>query len=178
MIDMLIHDKRLIGSSPAIAQNIYEVDSTVPVAHILGWTNTVARGTPGGLRRLIIMCHGVVSADSHRGGYGLQLGSEGITWETHHFFAQLRDAVKVIVLYACKPVDRDAPRVQSGMMLFQQIAHMANCYVVGSDSDQVYTYGTTPGSAPIDFGKWEGRVFLIAPNGNHQEIDPDFSLPD
>jgi hypothetical protein len=175
MIDMLIHDKRLIGSTPAMAQNIYGVDGTVPVQHILGWAGGVAHGTPGGLRRLIIMCHGFVSADSHRGGYGLQLGSEGITWETRHYFLQLRDAVKVIVLYACKPVDRDVARGQSGMMLFQQIAHYANCYVVGSDSDQVYSYGAT---TPIDFGKWEGRVFIIAPNGNHQVIDPDFSLVD
>jgi hypothetical protein len=116
---------------------------------------------------------GIDVARAHRGSSGAgssrkcEFGwvASPSLWDDH-FFSQLRDAVKAIILYACKPVDRDARRGQS------------DCNVVGSDSDQVYTYGTTPGSTPIDFGKWEGRVFLIAPNGNHQEIDPDFSLPD
>jgi hypothetical protein len=120
------------------------------------------------------MCHGFVSADSHRGGYGLQLGAEGINFTTSPLFMMLRNKVRVIVLYACRPLDRDVARRHSGMMMWQQIAGYANCNVVGSATDQVYTYGT---SNPIDFGKWEGTVFVIAPNGNHQEIDPDFSLP-
>ena len=60
------------------------------------------------------------------------------------------------------------------MILWRQIASYANCYVVAGDSNQVYTFGV---SNPIDFGKWEGMVYLIAPNGNRQVIDPDFSLP-
>jgi len=171
-IDMLIHDTRLTGKPPAIAANTYTVDPTVEVSHILGWTAAVATGS-GGLRRLLIMCHGIVSGDSHRGGWGLQLGKQGINYETAPSFMALRDKVRVIVVYACKAVDIDAPHGQSGMILWRQIAHYANCFIVAGDSDQVYTYG----SSPIDFGKWEGTVYLIAPNGNRQVIDPDFSLP-
>lgn len=173
MIDMLIHDTRLTGNPPAIAQNIYSVNATVPMAHILGWTATVANGS-GGLRRLMIMCHGIVSGDTHRGGWGLQFGQEGVNYGTSALFGTLRDKVRTIVVYACKTVDIDAPHGQSGMIIWRQIAHYANCYVVASDADQVYTYGV---SNPIDFGKWEGTVYLIAPNGNRQVIDPDFSLP-
>ena len=171
-IDMLIHDKRLIGSPGAIAENQYSVDGSVPMNHILGWTAAVANRA-GGLRRLYIMCHGFVAADSHRGGWGLQLGKEGLDYSTAPLFMSLRNKVRVIVVYACKAVDIDAPHGQSGMILWRQIASYANCNVVASDSDQVYNFSPIP----IDFGKWEGRVYLIAPNGNRQEIDPDFSLP-
>jgi|SRR5580658_3808308 hypothetical protein len=172
-IDMLLHDTRLLGRPPAIAENIYEFDATVSVAHILGWTKVVADGG-GGLRRLIIMCHGFEAADTHHGGWGLQFGAEGITSATAPLFANLRGKVRVIVVYACKSVDIDVRHGHSGMMLWKQIASIAQCNVVGSDSDQVYTYGA---SNPIDFGKWEGTVYVIAPNGNSQPIDPDFSLP-
>ncbi len=170
--DMLVHDKRLVGTAPAIANNIYDVDGSVPVGHILGWTNVVATGA-GGLRRLIFMCHGYVG-DTHRGGWGLQLGREGIDWGSVPLFVQLRGKVRVIVLYACKPLDIDAPHGYSGTMLWRRIANTANCFVVGSNSDQVYTYG----KSPINFGDWEGRVMLVAPNGAIQDIDPKWSLPD
>jgi hypothetical protein len=171
-IDMLLHDKRLAGTSPAIAENIYDFDGTASIAHILGWTRVVADGA-GGLRRLIIMCHGFVSSSSHRGGWGLQLGKEGVTYETAPLFVNLRGKVSAIILYSCKSMDIDAPAGQSGMILWKQIASYAQCRIVGSSSNQTYTYGV---SSPIDFGKWEGSVFIVAPNGNSQVIDPDFSL--
>jgi len=178
-IDMLLHDTRVLGRAPAIAENIYDFDGSVPMAHILGWTRVIA-DVAGGLRRLTILAHGVASADTGRGGWGLEFGAEWITFDTAHLFRNLRgpdgrSKVRAIIVFGCKALDIDAKYGQSGMMLWSQIAYYANCNVVGSPSTQYYD--NADGKKLIEFHKWEGPVYVIAPNGNKQLIDPDFSLP-
>ena len=50
------------------------------------------------------------------------------------------------------------------------LAVRAQAYVVASSATQMYTYGGAK-KAPIDFGAWEGDVYLFGPNGNKRLID-------
>jgi hypothetical protein len=162
----------LLGAAPPIAENIYDFDATVPVRHILSWTEIVADAS-GGIRRLIIMCHGYVASDTLRGGYGLQFGKDDINFGTAPLFGFLRGKVKAIILYSCSSLDVDVRHGQSGLMLWSQVAFYAQCNVVGSNVDQIYT---TNASNLIDFSTWEGQVLMVYPNGNHIPIDPNVSL--
>jgi hypothetical protein len=169
-IDMLIHDKRLKGNPPAVAQNQWDVDATTRMDHIVGWTGVVAQQN-GGLRKLIIMCHGYESAG--RGGYGLQLGKDDLKLSTVDLFTGLRDKVKSIIVYACAAADT-APKKRmtsgDGSLLMSRLAVRANCYVVASSATQIYSYGGAANAA-INFGSWEGDVYLFGPNGNKRLID-------
>ncbi len=167
-IDMLIHDKRLLGAAPALADNQWDVDASIPMAHVVGWTNVVASRN-GGLKKLIVMCHGYEA--SGRGGFGLQLGAEGLTLATVDLFTKLKGLVKSIIIYACAAADTAPGRRMTtgdGGLLMSRLAVRASCYVVASSTAQIYTYGS---KSPIDFGSWEGDVYLFGPNGNKRLID-------
>jgi hypothetical protein len=163
-INMLIHDQRLHGRSPAIADNQYEVDGTVPISHIVDWTQTVARGS-GFIKKLVIMAHG--------SGYGIQLGREWLTLKTVDRFSALKGLVKSVILYSCSAARTEPYRRMTegdGALLISRLAVRMNCYVVASSSTQWYTPGTSQ-QQPIDFGAWEGDVYLFGPNGNKQLLD-------
>jgi hypothetical protein len=173
-IDMLIHDTRLAGQAPNIAENQWPVDITYSIKHIVGWTRDVALGS-GGLRKLIIMAHGRASGGS--GGYGIQLGKEELNLKTVDVFAKLVDKdtplVKSIILYSCAVADTPPGKRMSsvdGNLLCSRLAVRTKAYVVASTAFQIYTFG---GSAnqPINFGSWEGDVYLYGPNGNRRLID-------
>ena len=163
-IDMIIHDSRLAGAPPSIADNIYGVGPWASVGHILAWTAVVADGG-GGLRKLMIMCHGYPG--------GLQLGAEDVTTKTVSLFGKLQGKVKNIVLYACSPAQVSVSTGRSGKMLCAQMAGYSKANVFASDATQFYTGATSI----IDFGSWEGTVFWFTPNGHWRAIDSDFSLP-
>jgi hypothetical protein len=170
MIDMLIHDTRLIGNAPKIAENQWPVDASVPMSHVVGWTGDVAKGA-GGLRKFIIMAHGYASGG--RGGYGIQLGQEGLTLKTVDLFELLKGQVKSIILYSCAAADTAPGKRMSsadGNLLVSRLAVRTGAYVVASSAFQVYTYGGSK-NQPIDFGSWEGDVYLYGPNGNRRLID-------
>ena len=159
---MLIHDLRLDGKSPAIAENQWDVDATTPISHIVGWTAQVARAN-GGLKRLIIMAHGNAGI--------IQLGAEGLTHYTVNTFEALKDQVRCIVLYSCL-VANTPPGARmtygDGGLLISRLAVYTKAYVIASSNSQIYHFGV---SSPINFGTWEGDVYLFGPNGNKRLID-------
>jgi hypothetical protein len=169
-IDMLLHDVRLAGNAPEIADNQWDVSASVPMKQIVGWTQVVARGS-GGIRRLIIMAHGYEDA-GHRGGYGIQLGSDGLTLSTVNLFSALRGLVTSIILYSCAVADT-APgtrmRAGDGNLLISRLAARSRAYVVASNATQYYSIGNQ--TQPLDFGSWEGDVYLYGPNGQRRLID-------
>ncbi|HET7542959.1 MAG TPA: hypothetical protein VFK05_23965 [Polyangiaceae bacterium] len=169
-IDMLLHDTRLAGNPPAIAQNQWDIAPSTPIRHVVGWTGTVARGN-GKIKRLIVMAHGYEDT-SHRGGYGVQLGAEGLTLKTVDFFTPLKGWVTSIILYSCAVVDT-APgkRMLSGdgNLLVARLAVNTGAYVVASSETQYYTVGNK--ATPLNFGSWEGDIYLYGPNGQRRLID-------
>jgi len=169
-INMLIHDKRLAGRSPAICENQWDIDATFPIEQIVGWTGTVARGS-GGIKKLVIMAHGYESGG--RGGFGIQLGKEGLTLKTVDRFAPLKGLLKSIILYSCAVADTAPGRRMTdgdGGLLIARLAARTQAYVVASSATQMYIPGTSAAS-PINFGSWEGDVYLFGPNGNKRLID-------
>jgi hypothetical protein len=163
-INMLIHDKRLLGQSPAIADNQWDVDASVPINHIVSWTQTVAKGS-GGIKKLVIMAHG--------NAHGIQLGAEWLTLRTVDQFSALRGLVKSVILYACsaaKTMPNKRMTSGDGALLMARLAVRMNAYVVASSDTQWYTPGTSY-KQPIKFGAWEGDVYLFYPNGNKSLLD-------
>ena len=57
-----------------------------------------------------------------------------------------------------------------GGLLIGRLAARTGAYVVASSATQYYIPGTTL-SSPINFGSWEGDVYLFGPNGNKRLID-------
>lgn len=167
-IDMLVHDKRLLGASPKIAANTWEVDATVPVQHIADWSGRVATDNTK-LNRYLIMCHGFEDSAGH-GGFGLQLGQDNLTLSTVSCFKTLKGLVSTVILFACAPADV-APGANhtsgDGAWLCTQLAVMTQAKVVASSATQVYSHQEHWfWHSPIDFGAWEGDVFEFSPDGN------------
>jgi hypothetical protein len=170
MIDMLIHDTRLLGNAPKVAENQWPVSASDRMSHVAGWTGEVAKGA-GGLRKLIIMAHGY--ATGGHGGYGIQLGQEGLTLQTVDLFAALKGKIKSIILYSCAAADTAPGKRMTGgdgNLLVSRLAARTAACVVASSAFQVYTYGGSK-NQPINFGAWEGDVYLYGPNGNRRLID-------
>jgi hypothetical protein len=169
-INMLIHDTRLAGYTPSLADNQWGIDGTYPIEQVVGWTATVARGA-GGLKKLIVMAHGYESGG--HGGFGIQLGKEGLTLATVDRFSALKGLVKSIILYSCAVAETAPGRRMTdgdGGLLIARLAARTQAYVVASSALQYY-YAGTSGISPIDFGTWEGDVYLFGPSGNKRLID-------
>ncbi len=172
---MLVHDARLSGKSPNIAQNQYEVNATVPTDHVIGWIGFYAR-SQGALDELIIMCHGYAQlsddvAQMTRpdaiGGAGLQLGRDGLTLRNVGLTRNWRKAdgsaaIRKVYLYACGV---SAPSMYNdpfydGRRFCGEMALHSGAEVYAADVLQWYVGGPSG----IDFGNWEGRVYRYSPD--------------
>ncbi len=173
---MLVHDARLSGHSPRIAQNQYEVDDTVPTDHIVGWIGSYAR-SQGVLDELIIMCHGYAQLSDEVaqmtrsdaiGGAGLQLGRDDLTLRnvglTRHWRkADGAPAIRRVFLYSCGVAAPSLYRdpFWDGPRFCGEMALHSGAEVYGADVLQWYTGS---GDGVIDFGKWEGHVSCYSPD--------------
>jgi hypothetical protein len=183
---MIVHDKRLDGRSPHIAQNIYEVDENVDIQHCVGWVGQHARDA-GGLSELMIMCHGY-EADWDQadqmctgrpvGGFGLQLCKEGLSLSnvilTQSWNAD-KPLIKRITVYACAPADTgpgNAGTADDGRRFMGELALWSGAEVIAARDTQRYS----PGGrffGRIDFGAWEGPVYRFDPGtGNPSLYNP------
>jgi hypothetical protein len=167
---MLVHDKRLGGIAPFIAQNTYTVDASVTTAHLCGWIAEYAR-SQGGLDELLIFCHGyAVLGDSvsmatfpePRGANGLQLGSPGLSLRNTELVRPWKSAgIDSIYIYSCG-VGASSAHGQAqfdGARFCGELALIAGADVYASDKLQWYTRVAQNGAADrINFGDWEGQV--------------------
>jgi hypothetical protein len=169
---MIWHDKRLIGDTPRIAPNTYHVDGDVEIDHAISWIAFYA-GSQGGLDELIVMCHGYeadwdltqqVCTGTEVGGFGLQICKQGISISNVAKLAAWKGSggalIKQVTIYSCgaagvgegnEGTSADGPRFMG------KIATYSGAYVVAARDTQMYTY------SPINFGQWEGPVFLFDP---------------
>ena len=168
---VILHDRRLIGQTPfrtSIATlEVDENTSLVPVLTIITSLSQLD-GTQG----LFILCHGYAGVNNRgkacadAGGMGLQLGMEGIMHDNVASWRAIRGAVLNIVVYACGAADTQAGNqgtVADGRYLMGALAIYTGATVYAADRIQWYTTG---GSGVIDFGAWEGTLWMFDPSGS------------
>jgi hypothetical protein len=167
----ILHDRRLTGRPPGSTQGfrLYRTNGNISLNWTLSHIAGDARGH-GGIGELHIMCHGledIVAVNNQsqvRGGFGLELGREGVDLSNVAVFSALAGLVQIITIHACATADT-VPGVSNGRQLCREIAARTRAEVIAATRTQEYTY-YTDGSGRIDFGGWEGPVFRFSPDGS------------
>ncbi len=166
MASMVIHDRRLVGSTPIWYSFVHQVTAQ---NHIRGIIETTARRArqAGRLARLHILCHGFeanwnlggsMCTPTAHGGFGLQLGMEGLTLFNYGLTRVWSGLVDEIVLFACAPADTYAGNAGTwgdGRRFCGYLAATTGARVIAARDTQYYRHG----DGPIDFGNWEGPVY-------------------
>lgn len=140
------------------------------------------------LSKLSICCHGYESGIENEetamsrpgGGFGLELGADDLTWQTVSAFSALDGTFTsggILEIYACAAAEDTTDGTGftgNGRLLMRELAGNANATVRASDAIQNYTAGVT-GIGPftwysgVDFGDWEGNVWLFLPDGSRKK---------
>jgi hypothetical protein len=177
MIDKaIIHDNRLLGRAPGSEQGyrLYRVNRNVSLVSAFRHIANDSR-SHGGIQELLVMCHGYESHENEemqmstiqaRGGYGLQLGTEGLSRSNVWLMASLKDKVQKIIIYSCATADIAAGGQGSyhdGREFCREIALVTNAEVIASSAIQMYNPNI--GVGRIDFSSWEGSVYNFSPSG-------------
>lgn len=190
MSSMVLHDTRLTGTVPSDkADNIYEVDASVPIQHAIDWIDGYAK-TQSGLDNLYIMCHGFEAdwdlgnqtcTGVEVGGFGLALCTEGLGRANSSLTAKWKGDIHTITIFACATADvgqGNEGTAADGMKLCGEIAMNTGATVIAATQTQFYTLDKTfwdyiygrPGA--IDFGSWEGPVYSFSPDdGSSTQIN-------
>ncbi|WP_137125680.1 hypothetical protein [Roseomonas sp. HF4] len=167
MTSMVIHDRRLTGATPAYYSFVMQVNAKTGIRHI---TDTVARRAreKRKLARLHILCHGFEanwdlggqsSMPQAHGGFGLQLGNEGLNLFNYGLAGSWKGLVDLIVLFACAPADTasgNAGTWGDGKRFCGYLALTTGARVIAARDTQYYNAST---NAPLNFGNWEGPVY-------------------
>jgi len=167
---MLLHDRRLEGNPPSIAENTYQVDANTSTRHMVDWVGTYARGR-GGLDELIIMCHGYYD---HLSFSGLQLGDSNLTITNGVLTTAWNPSIRKIYLYSCGAGDEGfMGPAESGRRFCSDLAGWTGANVYAADALQWYRlerslmqriFGTNQ-AGTINFRSWEGQVYRFSPEG-------------
>jgi hypothetical protein len=188
---MIWHDSRLAGTAPAIAPNIYVVDAKTDLDHAIGWVATYARSQRG-LDELIMMCHGFeanwdlarkMSTAKQVGGFGLQICRQGLSLGNVDKLRAWNPTpgprlINKVTIYACAPADTgpgNAGTTGDGMRFMGEFAMHSGAFVVAARDTQFYNPESVRPilPVPIDFGDWEGPVYLFDPkNGIGSPFQP------
>ncbi len=124
----ILHDRRLTGRPPGSTQGfrLYRTNGNISLNWTLSHIAGDARGH-GGIGELHIMCHGledIVAVNNQsqvRGGFGLELGREGVDLSNVAVFSALAGLVQIITIHACATADT-VPGVSNGRQLCREIA--------------------------------------------------------
>jgi len=179
MKNMLVHDLQLKGRSPSgMAQNTFEVPGAMTTAHVLGWIGTYAQ-SQNGLNNLFIMCHGYEQGiedpnalvSTYALGYGLALGTPGLTFDNVRLTSAWNGNVGIITLFACGPANT-RPGYQNtygdGMRFCGELALISGADVIAAVESQIYYINQSwwdslvGNEGVIDFGDWEGTVYRFS----------------
>jgi hypothetical protein len=162
------------------------VDEKVDLDHAIAWIASCARGCAQKyFDELIVLCHGfesnlnatkrICTATGH-GGFGLSICDEGLRPDNAGKLRAWRDPtgplIRQITIYACATADSascdyaysndpDRPVCVDGPKFAGKIATTTGAWVVAARDTQLYVYND---KTPIDFGQWEGPVYLFSPN--------------
>lgn len=144
------------------------------------------------LSRLSICCHGMewgvedprVTMSRMGGGFGLQLGATDLTWTTVSAFNALNGKFTkggMLDIYACAAAEDTSDGTGftgNGRLLMRELAGEVGATVRASDSIQYYHHGVrsflgVSWYSGVDFGEWEGGVWLFTPDGgSHRDRSP------
>ncbi|MBS7809791.1 hypothetical protein [Roseococcus pinisoli] len=163
---MVIHDRRLTGSTPAYYNYVMQVNARTDIRHIVEVTARRARQSHR-LNRLHILCHGFESnwdlggqlcMPAAHGGFGLQLGREGLNLFNYGLVSAWKGLVDEIVVFACAPADTyrgNAGTWGDGKRFCGYLALTSAARVIAARDTQYYVHG----DGPLDFEDWEGPVY-------------------
>lgn len=176
----IFRDARLLGNLPLIAGSMItsQLDAATPLSKAFERLK-LAYKSYGILKTLFILCHGKGSGFPPydfwwHGGLGLQLGSDGLDIRNVSQWSAIKGCVENIVVYACGaaysgPAVWYEPRVENnGRALMSALAKNTGAMVFAADKIQWYYPDL------INFGKWEGTVYMFTPFGF---IIPNFPPP-
>ena len=173
---MLLHDRRLRGTPPSIAQNTYQVDANTPTIGMVRWVGTYAQ-RQNGLDELIVMCHGYHTGVTFD---GLQLSENDITLANMVLTAEWNPHIAKIILFACGAANPGIKGpARSGQVFCRTLAQITGATVFASDENQRYRGWNVlreflDWEGTISFGAWEGQVYRFLPNGT---VSP-YEFPD
>lgn len=168
MATMVVHDRRLKGATPAYYSFVMQVNSKTSINHIV---DTVARRArqKRRLTRLHILCHGFeanwnlgagMCTPSAHGGFGLQLGQQGLNLFNYGLTSAWNGLVDLIVVFACAPADTGAGNAGTwgdGKRFCGYLALTSGARVIAARDTQYYHHASD--GKVIDFGDWEGPVY-------------------
>jgi hypothetical protein len=181
MTAMIVHDRRLLGFTPRGYAFSFIVDRQTRLAEIIGMVR--ANGRTRRIDTLHIFCHGLaaradlgqqMSTSERHGGFGLELGNEGLTLETVARTHAWRGLVGQIVLFACHPAETSGGNAGTrgdGRRFCGELCLWTGAEVIGARDEQRYAHIEQDfwstyvfDSTPLDFGAWEGPVYRFTPD--------------
>lgn len=146
--------------------NSYKVGKETPVSHILAWTAKVADEIDGGLRCLVINCHGDPGA--------LHLGT-GILPPHASMFKVLRGKVNTILITACSVASASAgcSVLFDGNLFCGAIAKFSGATVFCSSALQTPGMHELIGLPAGCIDEYEGVVYRYNPDGACKAVSND-----
>lgn len=176
---MIWHDTRLPGPTPKLTFNKHIVDENSDLDGSIHWIAAYAR-SQGGLDELLIFCEGIYAlAGAVRGmststeeqhGFGLKLCKQklhlGNVGKLTAWSPQSGRLIARVTVYACAPAMTEPGNEGTwgdGMRFMGEFALHSGAYVVAAQEPQTFNVGSFLFPGPIDFGEWEGPVFLFDP---------------
>lgn len=175
---MVLHDARLEGYLSPIHGYSLQTDkhSSVPgsIHRLASWAKLgqgVIHPNHNKKTSLIIVAHGYeshskdnkMSVEEGTCGFGLQIGSSGLTLANLHLMKELFGLVDWIVLYACGPANTasgNAGTLGDGNRFCTEMACNTGANVIASSSVQYYQT-----NGPIHFTHWRPPLFQFHPDG-------------
>ncbi|HSV22071.1 MAG TPA: hypothetical protein VLJ17_03485 [Xanthobacteraceae bacterium] len=190
MSTMIVHDTRLKGQTPLNYNYVLVVNQTKSIHHILSVVANCARRQRK-LSLLHIFCHGYeadwnmgqqICTPGAAGGFGLQLGREGLSLYNATQTTMWKGLIDRIVLFACAPADTgrgNEGTAGDGRRFCGELALWSGAEVIAARETQYYNTiqahyrGGRTANNTIDFGAWEGPVYSFDPNsGQPRQITP------
>lgn len=144
------------------------------------------------ISRLSICCHGYewgvadprVAMSRMGGGFGLQLGATDLKWDSVSEFGALNGKFAsggMLDIYACAAAEDTSDGTGftgNGRLLMRELAGWTGATVRASDTIQEYHHGVVTTTlfgyvissdyAGVDFGEWEGNVWMFTPDGHRR----------
>lgn len=148
----------------------WNVPASASADWIVSFSSILAAGTAGGVKCLVVNCHGYYGTGTKKsgkpksketGGFGLSLG-QGINLGNANLFSQLRGQVKCIVIIACGTAYVTNKGMHGdGELLCSKIAKASGAYVVAARKVQ-----SAPNGIPKNhIDNFEGLVIRFNPSG-------------
>lgn len=153
---IVFRDRRLKGEmSVSDAAHAFELDENVSLVPALMFVETKANLNGGKVDRLLIRCHG---DDAY-----LQLGREGVQYDTLGRWKVIKNRVKDIILYSCSVAQVDEGKAGSwrdGRRFGCKFAEVTGANVYAGNDVQWYSH------KQLNFKNWEGDLLRFSPDGN------------